>query len=94
LVFKERLVKKLIERYIGPYAIEEVISKNMVELKLPAFMKIHLMVNINRIVRYRELVKEQRVEEPKLVEFNRVEEWEVEKISNKRKVQRVMKYLV
>jgi len=82
------------ERYIGPYAIEEVISKNMVELKLPAFMKIHLMVNINRIVRYRELVKEQRVEEPKLVEFNRVEEWEVEKISNKRKVQRVMKYLV
>ena len=94
MVFKERLVKKLIERYIGPYAIEEVISKNMVELKLPAFMKIHLMVNINRIVRYRELVKEQRVEEPKLVEFNRVEEWEVEKISNKRKVQRVMKYLV
>ena len=32
LVFKERLSKKLIERYVGPYVIEEVVSSNTVKL--------------------------------------------------------------
>ena len=32
LVFKERLSKKLMERYVGPYAIEEVVSSNAVKL--------------------------------------------------------------
>ena len=32
LVFKERPVWKLMERYIGPYAIEEVVSMNAVKL--------------------------------------------------------------
>jgi len=32
LVFKERLTKKLMERYVGPYVIEEVVSSNMVKL--------------------------------------------------------------
>ena len=32
LVFKKRPVKKLMERYIGPYAIEEVVSLNVVKL--------------------------------------------------------------
>ena len=74
LVFKERLVKKLTERYAGPYVVEEVVSKNVVKLKLLVSMRIHLVVNVSRIVRYRKLVKEQRVKEPKLVKVNRVEE--------------------
>ena len=32
LVFKERPTKKLTERYVGPYAIEEVVSLNAVKL--------------------------------------------------------------
>jgi len=32
LVFKERPTKKLTERYMGPYAIEEVVSSNAVKL--------------------------------------------------------------
>jgi len=32
LVFKERSSKKLTERYVGPYAIEEVVSSNVVKL--------------------------------------------------------------
>ena len=32
LVFKERLVKKLVDRYVGPYTIEEVVSTNAVKL--------------------------------------------------------------
>ena len=32
LVFKERLVWKLTERYVGPYAIKEIVSLNAVKL--------------------------------------------------------------
>jgi len=74
LVFKKKLVRKLTERYIEPYIVEEVVLKNAVKLKLSASMKIHLMVNISKVVRYREPIKEQRVKEPKLIEVNRVEE--------------------
>jgi len=73
LVFKKRPVRKLIERYVGLYVVEKVVSKNAVKLKLPAFIKIHLIVNISKVVRYKESVKEQRVEESKPVEVNRVE---------------------
>ena len=84
LAFKERLVKKLIEKYVRSYVVEEVVLGNTVKLKLPNFMRIHLIVNFSRIVKYRELVKGQRMKEPKLVEVNKVEEWEVGKIPNKK----------
>ena len=32
LVFKERLAWKLTERYVGPYAIKEIVSLNAVKL--------------------------------------------------------------
>jgi len=32
LVFKERLVRKLVDQYVGPYTIEEVVSTNAVKL--------------------------------------------------------------
>ena len=55
LVFKERLVQKLTERYVGPYVIEKVVvSSNVVKLRLPSSMRIHLVVNVSRIVRYKE----------------------------------------
>jgi len=57
-------------------------------------MRIHLVVNISRIVRYREQVGGQRKEEVKLIEVEEVEEWEVERILNKRKVRGIIKYLV
>ena len=56
-MFKERLVKRLTERYVGLYIVEEVVSKNVVKLKLPASIRIHLMVNVSRVIRYRKLVK-------------------------------------
>ena len=43
-------------------------------------MRIHLVVNISRVERYRELMKRQRVEKLKLVEVSGVKKWEVEKI--------------
>jgi len=73
LVFKERPVKELMERYVEPYVVEEIVSKNVVKLKLLTSMRIYLVVNISRIVRYRKLVKGQRVEELKPIEVDRVE---------------------
>ena len=73
LVFKERPVKNLIKRYIGPYKIKKVVLKNAVKLKLPASMRIHSVVNIGKIERYRKPVRGQRVKKLKLVEVNGVE---------------------
>ena len=79
---------------MGPYAIEEVVSSNTVKLRLPSSMRIHPVVNVSRIVHYKEQVEGQKKEEGKLVEVKGVEEWEVEKILNKKKIRGVEKYLV
>ena len=94
LVFKERPSKKLTERYMGSYAIEEVVLSNAVKLWLPSLMRIHLVVNVSQIVCYKEQVKGQKKEEGKLVEVERVEEWEVEKVLNKKKIRGIEKYLI
>ncbi len=60
LVFKERPVRKLTERYVGLYEIEEVVSSNAVKLRLPTLMRIHPVVNVSRIVQYKEQVKGQK----------------------------------
>jgi len=57
-------------------------------------MRIHLVVNISQIVRYKEQVEGQKKEEGKPVEVEGVEEWKVEKILNKKKIRGVEKYLV
>jgi len=48
----KKATKKLIEKYIGPYMVKKIVSENVVELKLPALLKIHLVVNVRRIVKY------------------------------------------
>ena len=93
-MFKERPARKLVDRYVGPYAIEEVVSTNVVKLQLPTLMSIHLVVNISRIVQYKEQVGGQKKEEGKPIEIKGVKEWEIEKILNKKKTREVEKYLV
>ena len=56
-------------------------------------MRIHSVVNFSRVVRYRELVKGQRIKELKTVEVDGVKKCKVEKI-DKSKIQGVAKYLV
>jgi len=72
LVFKEKQVNKLTERYIKLYIVEKVVSKNAVKLKLPFSMRIHSVVNFSRVVKYRKLVKRQKMEELKPVEVGGV----------------------
>ena len=47
--------------------VEEVISKNTVKLKLLVSIRIYLVIDISRIIRYRKLVKRQKIRELKLV---------------------------
>ena len=79
LVFKERLVRKLVDQYVGPYTVEEVISTNAVKLQLLTFMRIYLVMNVSWIVRYREQVEGQKKEKGRPIEVAGVEEWEIEK---------------
>ena len=48
--------------------------KNVVKLKLLASIRIHLVINVSRVVRYKEPMKGQKVEKPKLIEVYKVEE--------------------
>ena len=47
-----RRTEKLTERFVGPYKIKKVILSNTVKLELPSTIKIHPVVNVNRIHRY------------------------------------------
>ena len=49
-MFKERPARKLVDQYVGPYTIEEVVSTNVVKLRLLISMRIQLVVNVSWIV--------------------------------------------
>ena len=81
-----RRSEKLTERFVGPYRIQTIISANVMELDLPNTVKIHSVVNVSRVRKYTSQVDGQRKETPKPVVIEGEEEWEIEKILNKRKV--------
>ena len=56
----KRATKKLTEKFIGPYVVKKIVLENAVELELPVLLQIHTMVNVRRIVKYREQVEEQK----------------------------------
>jgi len=89
-----RRIEKLIERFIRPYKVKAMVSTNAIELELPSIVKIHPVVNVSRVQKYIGQVKGQRKEIPQPVVIKGEEEWEVEKIINKRRVQERDKYLV
>jgi len=86
--------EKLVERFVGPYKIKAIISSNVVELELPATVRIHPVVNVSQIKRYIDQVDGQRKEIPQPVVAEGKKEWEVEKILNKRKIREKDKFLV
>jgi len=89
-----RKTEKLMERFIGPYKVKKIVSTNMVELELPSIVKIHSVVNVSRIRRYVGQVEGQKKEQLAPVIIGGEEEWEVERILNKRRVRGKDKYLV
>ena len=53
-------IEKLTERFIEPYRIKKIVSSNVVELELPSIVKIYSVVNVSKICKYIEQVKEQK----------------------------------
>jgi len=89
-----RCTDKFTECFIGPYKVKAIIFSNAIELDLPSTVRIHPVVNVSRVQRYKSQVEGQRKEMPQPVVIEGEEEWEVEKIMNKRKVRGRDKYLV
>jgi len=89
-----RRTEKLTKRFVGPYKIKEIISSNVVKLELPSTVRIHPVVNVSRIHRYVRQVEGQKKKQPAPVIIEGEEEWEVERILNKRRVRGKDKYLV
>jgi len=91
---KGRRSEKLTEHFVGPYKIKGIISSNTIELDLPKSIKIHPVVNVSRVRLYTSQVKGQKKVPPKPVIIEGEEEFEVEKIINKRIVRGKEKFLV
>ena len=89
-----RRTNKLTERFVRPYRVKGIISSNAIELDLPSSVRIHPVVNVSRIHRYRDQVKGQKVTLPPPVEIQGEMEYEVEKILSKRKRYGKVEYLV
>ena len=45
-----RRMEKLTERFVGPYKVKFIVSTNAIELELPSTIKIHLVVNVSRVL--------------------------------------------
>jgi len=89
-----RCTEKFTEHFVGPYKVKVIIFSNAIELELPSTIKIHPVVNVSQVQQYKAQVEGQRKETPQPVVIEGEEEWEVEKIINKRKVRGRDKYLV
>ena len=90
----KRVMKKLTEKYIRPYVVKKIILENIVELELPVLLRIHLVVNVRRIVKYWEQVKRQKKIPPPLVEIEGKKKYKIENILDRQERRGKPKYLV
>ena len=90
----KRATKKLTEKYIEPYMVKKIISENAVELELLVSLRIHLVVNMRRIVKYQEQVEGKKKIPLPSIEVASEKKYEVEKILDRRERREKLKYLV
>ena len=90
----KRATKKLTEKFIGPYVVKKIVSENAVGLELLASLRIHPVVNVRRLVKYREQVEGQKKIPPPPVKVAGEKEYEVEEILDRQERRGKMKYLV
>ena len=91
---RKRVTKKLMEKFIGPYVVKKIVSGNAVELELPTVLRIHLVVNVRRIVKYKEQVEGQKKILSPPVKVAGEKEYEVEEILDRQEKRGKTKYLV
>ena len=89
-----RRTDNLTQRFVGPYKVKEIILSNAIELDLPSNVRIHPVVNVSRVCRYRDQVKGQKITPSPPVVIEGEMEYEVEIIVSKRKQYRKVEYLV
>ena len=89
-----KMVRETNGTLYGSYRIKRIVLSNTVELKLPSSIRIHPIVNVSRVHLYKPQVEGQKKILPKPVIIEEEEEFEVEKILNKRIVQGKEKFLV
>ena len=90
----KRVTKKLMEKFIGPYVVRKIVLENAVELELPVSLRIHPVVNVRRIVKYREQVERHKMIPLPSVEVDCEKEYEVEEILDRQERRGRTKYLV
>jgi len=91
---KGRQLEKLTKYFVRSYQVKGIISTNVIELDLPRTVKIHPVVNVSRVHRYKDQVEGQKKERLAPVMIEGKEEYEVEKILNKKKSRGRDQYLV
>ena len=90
----KRVTKKLMEKFIRPYVVKKIVSENVVELELLVSLRIYLVVNVRRIVKYRKQVEGQKKIPPPPVKIDSEKEYEVEEILDRQERRGKTKYLV
>ena len=74
--------------------VRKIVSENVVELELLVSLRIYLVVNIRRIVKYREQIKGQKKISLPPIEVASEKEYKVEEILNRQERRNKIKYLV
>ena len=69
-----RRTEKFTKCFVEPYKVKAIISSNAIELELPRTVKIHPVVNVSRVQRYKLQVKGQKRETPQPVVIKGEEE--------------------
>ena len=85
MVNKRKVNGKVDREICRTLKVKRIISTNAVELELPGTARIHLVVNISRIRRYKDQVQGQKKQLVLPVIIEGEKEYEVEKIMNKKK---------
>ena len=62
-----RHTEKFTKCFVGPYRVKAIVSSNAIELELPSTVKIHLVVNVSRVQKYKSQVKGQKKKVPQPV---------------------------
>ena len=90
----KRVMKKLTEKFIGPYVVKKIVSENAVELELPVLLRVHLVVNVRRLMKYREQVEGQKKIPLPPVKVAGEKEYEIGEILDRQERRGKTRYLV
>lgn len=92
---RQRPIRKLTPRFLGPYTITDVISSTAYKLDLPASLRIHPVFHISMLKEYKESEDFNRATPPPpIILPDESEEYEVESILDKRTLKGKTQYLV